>query len=181
MSAIPVLQTERLILHGWRESDFDAYVTIFCDPEVTRFISKPQSRADAWRHMAMIAGHWSLIGYGPWAVIRRSDGELIGRIGFWNPEFWPALELIWAMGRAHWGNGYASEGARAAMDYGFEQLSFANITSHIDPENIRSQAVAKRLGQKPVGTVKITVMGEQFDTVAWEISREAWADHRAKP
>ncbi|MGY9104942.1 MAG: GNAT family N-acetyltransferase, partial [Alphaproteobacteria bacterium] len=102
MTAVPILETERLILRDWRAEDFDAYAEIFRDPETTRFISKLPTRQEAWRNMAMVIGHWSLHGYGPWAVERRSDGALIGRIGYWNPADWPALELIWAIGKNYW-------------------------------------------------------------------------------
>ncbi len=179
MTAAPLLETERLILRGWRNEDFDAYAEIVLDPEVTRFISKARDRSDAWRHMAAMAGHWALRGYGPWAVERKSDGKVIGRVGYWNSEGWPSVELIWTLERASWGNGYAVEGAHAAMNYGFKTLALEKVTSHIDPKNYRSQAVAKRLGQRAGAVVDLTVAGEQFQTIAWEISREAWADRRA--
>ena len=179
MTNIPILQTERLRLRGWGEADFDAYAEIFCDPETTRFISKLPTRQDAWRNMAMVVGHWDLRGYGAWAVERLSDGVLIGRIGFWNPQDWPALELIWAIGKAYWRKGYATEAARAALDYGFESLRFPLVTSHIDPENFPSQAVARRLGQRPGSKVEIPLGNAIFHTVAWEISREDWVRNAA--
>ena len=179
MTAVPVLETERLILRGWHDEDFNAYAEIFCDPETTRFISKLPTRQDAWRNLAMVIGHWSLRGYGPWAVERRSDGALIGRIGYWKPADWPALELIWAIGKNYWRNGYASEAARAALDHGFERQHFPLITSHIDPENIPSQGVAKRLGQAPGSTVKIPIGDVIYHAVAWEISRSDWQKNQA--
>jgi RimJ/RimL family protein N-acetyltransferase len=175
MTAVPILETERLILRGWRAEDLDAYAEMFRDPETTRFISKLPTRQEAWRNMAMVIGHWSLHGYGPWAVERRSDGALIGRIGYWNPADWPALELIWAIGKNYWRNGYATEAASAALKHGFEKLHFPLITSHIDPENFPSQGVAKRLGQAPGSIVEIPIGNVTYHTVAWEISRGDWA------
>ena len=178
MSEIPSIETGRLRLRGGREDDFETYDAIFRDPEVARFIAKLPSPTEAWRSMAAVAGHWALRGYGPWAVERKSDGALIGRIGFWYPAGWPALELIWAVAASEWGKGYASEGGRAAMDYGFEHLRLPQVTSHIDPENFRSQAVARRLGQRPGETVDISIGQERFPVVAWEISRQELSKSR---
>ena len=180
MNAASSIETDRLRLRGWRDNDFDAYEAIFRDPEVSHFITKLPSRSEAWRSMAAAVGHWTLRGYGPWAVERKSDGMLIGRIGFWYPAGWPALELIWAVARREWGKGYASEGARAAMAHGFDALKLTKITSHIDRRNFRSQAVAKRLGQRPGGSVEILVGQERFPVVAWEITREEWVKSRIR-
>jgi RimJ/RimL family protein N-acetyltransferase len=174
VNAVPRLETERLTLRDWRLEDFESYTAIFCDPEVTQFISKAPTRNEAWRQMAAQIGHWSLRGYGAWAVERKSDGAVIGRIGFWFPDSWPACELIWTLGRAYWGHGYASEGAKAAMAFGFTELAFPKIVSHIDPKNHRSERVAKRLGQEPEGTVELPVGIERFRVVSWEIPRARW-------
>jgi RimJ/RimL family protein N-acetyltransferase len=99
MLSIPTLETERLILRGWREDDLDAYTTMMSDPEVTRFIGGVQTRNDCWRSIAANIGHWVFRGHGMWAVERKSDGALVGRIGVWRPEGWPATEVVWALGR----------------------------------------------------------------------------------
>ena len=80
---------------------------------------KTFDRLETWRHMAFMVGHWQLRGYGPWAVEEKASGELVGRVGFLNPEGWPAFELGWTLARKFWGRGYATEAARRALDYGF--------------------------------------------------------------
>jgi RimJ/RimL family protein N-acetyltransferase len=83
------LETERLIMRMWREDDFEAYARICADPEVMRYLnkdSKPLTRLESWRHMAFLIGHWHLRGYGHWAVVEKSSGNLVGRIGFLYPE-----------------------------------------------------------------------------------------------
>jgi RimJ/RimL family protein N-acetyltransferase len=115
-------------------------------PEVVRYLGTgTMTRVEAWRHMAMILGHWQLRGFGLWALEERDSGRLVGRAGCWRPEGWPGLELGWTLGREFWGRGYASEAARAALAYAFDELQQAHVISLIQPENTRSIAVASRL------------------------------------
>jgi RimJ/RimL family protein N-acetyltransferase len=132
------------------EADLDAYAQMCADPEVMRYLGTGQtlSRADTWRQMAMLLGHWQLRGYGMWAVEERASGNLIGRIGFLNPEGWPGFELGWMLGRDYWGHGFATEGARAALAYGFKELQQERIISLIRPRNVASIRVAERLGER---------------------------------
>ena len=141
------------------ESDIDAYAEMCADPEVVRYIGdgQPVSRPLAWRNLAMMVGHWSLRGYGMWAAEERSSGELIGRIGFWQPEGWPGFELGWMLRRSHWSRGYATEGARAALRYGFSELAQPKIISLIHPDNAASIRVARRLGEQLLGPTHPTV------------------------
>ena len=93
MVSIPTIETARLILRGWREDDLDAYAEMMADPEVMRFLGGESSRGDAWRGMATLIGHWELRGFGFWAVERKHDGALIGRVGVQYPEGWPSTEI----------------------------------------------------------------------------------------
>jgi RimJ/RimL family protein N-acetyltransferase len=141
------LATDRLVLRMFRESDLDAYAAMLGDPEVMRYLAPgPMTRAEAWRNMAMVLGHWQLRGYGLWAVEERASGLVAGRVGCWRPEGWPGLEVGWALRREFWGHGYATEAARAALDFAFTELRQPHIISLIRPENTRSIAVACRLG-----------------------------------
>ena len=172
---MPTLETERLTLRMFRDSDTDAYAEMVADPEVMRFLGgKPVSRMEAWRNMAMIAGHWHLRGYGMWAVEERASGEMVGRVGCWRPEGWPGLEVGWTLRRACWGRGFATEAARASLDYAFETLNQTRVVSLIAPENIASIRVAERLGEKPgedweIQGKKVVIYGIERD--AWEASR----------
>ena len=78
----------------------------------------------------------------------KATGQLIGRLGFLNPVGWPAFEIGWTLGRQHWGKGFATEGARRALDYAFYELDKPHVISLIHPENKGSIAVAERLGRK---------------------------------
>jgi len=157
MIETPTLSTERLLLRPFRNADLEEYAKIFSDPEVVRFLGdgKTLSRADAWRQMAVILGHWELRGYGMWAVEEKQSGALMGRIGFWQPEGWPDFELGWTLGREQWGKGYATEGARAALRFAFEELDREHVVSLIHPENRASIRVAERLGERLEGQTEI--------------------------
>ena len=97
--------------------------------------------------MAGHAGHWVLRGYGMWVVERQADGTLLGRVGLWNPEGHPGLEVGWHLARQAWGQGYAIEAARAAMEWAWTVLEAPRLISIIHPENAASIHVAERLGE----------------------------------
>ena len=141
-------RTERLHLRMFREGDLDAYAAMCADAEVMRHIGEggPVGRDVAWRQMALFLGAWTLRGHGMWAIERRSDGRLIGRAGFLDPEGWPGCELGWLLARDAWGQGYAHEAASAALACGLEQLGLGALISLIRPDNVRSIALAERLG-----------------------------------
>jgi RimJ/RimL family protein N-acetyltransferase len=137
-----------LELRPFVAADLEAYARICADAEVMRFVGEgaPLSRDQAWRQLAMFAGQWSFDGYGMWAVIERESATLVGRVGAWNPDGWPGLELGWLLGREYWGLGYATEAAHAARDFLFDEVGVSDVISLVDPANVRSIAVAERLG-----------------------------------
>jgi RimJ/RimL family protein N-acetyltransferase len=146
---IPTLETERLILREYRQTDLDAYAAMAADPEVMHFFDDQElDRARAWRQMALFAGHWSLRGYGLWIVELKKTGEFLGRVGLWEPEGWPGTEVGWALARQHWGHGYATEAARASIQFGFNDVGVSELISLIDVGNDASVRVAERVGMK---------------------------------
>ena len=144
------LETPRLHLRMFREEDFDSYADMMADPEVMRYLPQggPLSGPEAWRNMAAVLGHWQLRGFGPWAVEDRASGQLVGRIGPFFPAGWPDLELIWAIRRQFWGQGFASEGARVALAYLFDQVECDCVVSLIRPQNTPSIRVAEKIGER---------------------------------
>jgi RimJ/RimL family protein N-acetyltransferase len=115
----------------------------------------PLTRAEAWRNMALVVGHWQLRGFGLWAVEERRTGVLIGRVGCWQPEGWPGLEVGWALRREFWGRGLATEAALVALDHAFNRLGRNRVISLIQPENGASVAVALRLGMSFDGYTQV--------------------------
>jgi len=154
---IPELETERLRMRAFRNDHLDAYAAMCADAEVMKYIGPgaTQTRGEAWRAMASMLGHWELRGFGMWALEKKGTGELVGRAGFIEPEGWPGFELGWLLGRQHWGHGYASEAARAALDWGRKTLGRDRVISLIRPGNKRSVKVATGLGHVLAGDTKL--------------------------
>jgi RimJ/RimL family protein N-acetyltransferase len=172
---IPRLETERLVLRAFCAQDFDTFAGFMGDKEVMRYLGGPMSRSDAWRSLASTVGHWTLRGYGTWAVERKSDRAFMGRVGMINPEGWPGLEIGWTLGKTYWGSGYATEAAACAMRYAFLTQPVGKLISCIDPDNEPSKAVARRLGETKGPRTELEVGGKRYPVDVWEISRQVWA------
>jgi len=143
--AIPVLHTQRLTLRACTEDDFDAVADFFAD-DVSSLYGGPCDRITAWRKFAAWLGHWVLRGYGPWGLELKSTGEFVGWSGLWNPEGWPEPEITWALLPQFHGQGFATEGARRALQSAYEDFGWETAISLIDDRNTASVAVARRLG-----------------------------------
>ncbi len=151
----PILTTPRLKLRMLRESDFEEYAAMHADFEVTRFTTRTHlTRLEAWRHLAMIVGHWQLRGFGMWGVEELATGQLVGRVGFYQPDGWPGFELGWTIGRKWWGKGYASESARRCLRHAFDDMHRDAVISLIDPANTASIRVAEAIGETLEGEVE---------------------------
>jgi RimJ/RimL family protein N-acetyltransferase len=150
------LETERLLLRQWKLADFEIYEEMCADEEIMRYIGgKTLNRIEAWRHMGYLVGHWELLGYGHFAVEEKVSGRFVGRIGFLNPAGWPGFEIGWTLARECWGKGYATEGARRALDFAFKELDRPHVISLIHPENKGSIRVAERLGETVEGQTEV--------------------------
>jgi len=147
---------------------------MLADDDTARFITakgRGLSEAEAWSETAWLIGHWQLLGFGMFVVEDRSTGDFIGRVGPLRPPWWPDLEIAWSLAPSARGKGYATEAARAAIDWSFETLALARIVSIIDPRNRSSRRVAERLGQRPTGET-FTPFRDPCDV--WEIRRRDW-------
>jgi RimJ/RimL family protein N-acetyltransferase len=147
------LETERLILREFRKDDLDAHAATLGDEEVMRHIGgKPVNREDSWRRLLSGVGMWSLVGMGPWAVERKSDGRMVGHCGFFqfNREMEPPIlgepEMGWIFDRSVHGQGIAFEACKAALDWAEQEIGAETYPAIIDLENAPSMKLAERLG-----------------------------------
>ena len=146
--APPTITTDRLLLRQFALADIEPYARMCSDAEVMRYVGdgQPISAELTWRTVAGFLGHWRLLGYGMWALTRRSDGALLGRVGFIDPPGWPGFELGYLLGREHWGQGYAREGATAALKVATKHLGRTRAISLIRPANGASVKLAQAIG-----------------------------------
>jgi ribosomal-protein-alanine N-acetyltransferase len=145
-----VLETPRLRLRPYRDSDLDGLAELCADPEVMRHFPETLDRAAAAAMGERIKAHFDRNGFGPWSVEIKGEADYAGFVGLMAPtfetHFTPCVEVGWRLARRHWRKGYATEGARAALAHGFETLGCDQIVSMTVPANKRSRAVMERLG-----------------------------------
>lgn len=143
------MDTERLMLREFVQLDLDAYTaSIFADAEVMRYLPKRDTppRERARQTMDFFNDHHAEYGWGPWAVIEKKSGELMGHCGLRYIADLDETELLYALGRDFWGKGYATEAARASVDFGFRELKLERIIALAVPENIASRKVMEHCG-----------------------------------
>lgn len=144
---IPIIKTERLLLRSFKMDDLDGYAKICTDSESMKFIGNTLNYEQTLENMAVIQGHWMLRGYGIWAMECGQTGDFVGRAGLLNLYGWPGIEVCWALSPDHRGKGYASEAVKAAIDWTFNHKVTDRLISLIHPRNVKSTAVAERVGE----------------------------------
>ncbi|QJR11944.1 Acetyltransferase [Usitatibacter rugosus] len=146
------LETPRLLLRQWRDSDRDPYGALNDDPAVMEFFPARLSRAASDEAIDAMSRSIAERGWGNWAVEIRETGEFIGFTGLSVPKrvlpFSPCVEVGWRLAKAHWGKGYATEAATASLRAGFDTVGLEEIVSFTALINLRSRAVMERIGMK---------------------------------
>ena len=144
--------TPRLRLRKWRTSDLGPFAALNADPRVMEHLPKPLDQEETRAMIGRIEEHFRRHGFGLWAVEAPGVAEFIGYVGLSVPSFeaafMPCVEIGWRLAAGHWGNGYATEAARAALADGLGRLGLKEIVSFTVPANVRSVAVMERLGMK---------------------------------
>lgn len=144
---VPTLQSERLILDGWKKADFPAYAAFWADPDRTQFfISGVLDKAGAWGFFAGLVGEWQLSGRGCFAIRRKGDSAAVGVVGLWCPPDIKEPELMWSLFAGNEGQGFATEAARTVQVWARDDLGLPPLMSFVHPDNKPSIAVAERLG-----------------------------------
>jgi RimJ/RimL family protein N-acetyltransferase len=146
----PVIRTERLLLRAWRPGDREPFAALNADPRVMEFMpgALPRAQSDALARRS--EQHFDVHGFGPWAVEVPGVAPFIGFVGLVVPafeaHFTPAIEIGWRLAAEHWGQGYATEAARASAHHAFDVVGADGLVSFTTPQNARSQAVMRRIG-----------------------------------
>ena len=137
-SSTPVLRTERLVLRGWRNEDRAPFAALNADPQVIVHLQGPISRADSDAFLDRIVAQWREHGWGLWAMQLVGNRQFIGYTGLWPAPFLerePPIEIGWRLASAHWGHGYVTEAARAALAFAFGELRLPRLYSFTVPQN----------------------------------------------
>jgi RimJ/RimL family protein N-acetyltransferase len=149
----PTIETERLVLRAWTKADFQPWLAIMQQPEVHRhFGPNPIGMEECWRRLSAAVGGWQLVGFGTWAVERKSDGALVGNVGLFNawrdlePQFADEPEMGWIFAAETHGQGLAREACGAALGWAEANLDATPIWAIIAPANEPSMKLASALG-----------------------------------
>ncbi|SCE93534.1 ribosomal-protein-alanine N-acetyltransferase [Micromonospora mirobrigensis] len=144
------LGTDRLVLRRWRSQDREPFAALNADPEVMEHFPATMTRAESDALVDRIEAGFDEHGFGLWAVEIADTGQFIGFTGLSVPNFrahfTPAVEIGWRLCRSSWGHGYASEAARRALDFAFDDAGLPEVVSFTSTTNLGSQAVMRRIG-----------------------------------
>lgn len=146
------LETSRLRLRPWRDEDFAPFAALNADRQVMAHFPATLDRAESDVLAARCQSLIEAQGWGFWATEIKASGDFIGFVGLHRPiaelPFSPCVEIGWRLARPFWSQGYASEAARAALSFAFNDLALAEVVAFTSLENRRSQAVMERLGMR---------------------------------
>jgi RimJ/RimL family protein N-acetyltransferase len=180
--------TDRLVLRTWEPVDREPFAAMNADPEVMEHFPSTLSRGESDDLVDGIMVGFRRDGFGLWALERREDGRFMGFTGLSVPgfdaRFTPAVEVGWRLARWAWGNGYATEAATEALDFGFSRAGLDEVVSFTSFQNLRSQAVMQRLGMTRAPTddfqhPKLPVGHRLRPHVLYRISQQQWTPRRA--
>jgi len=185
MEPILELESARLVLRQWRDSDLPDFARMCADPQVMRYFPAQLSHLESAALIGRIRGHFAEYGFGLWALQRKDTGEFIGLTGLQNVSFeagfTPAVEIGWRLAREHWGLGYASEAAWTALRCGFDRLQLDEILAFTTETNLHSQKVMQAIGMHyathaDIEPPKVAADDPLRHHVLYRITRAQWLD-----
>lgn len=176
-SFVTPLATKRLLLRPWSQADVDALHNLQSDPEVLKHQPDgPSPRGSERPTLQQHLRSWRETGFGLWAVEHRETAAFIGAIGLKREGHWPDVELIWTLAPPYWGQGLATEGAEAAVEYGFVQRQLERLISVCMVGNIASERVMQKVGMARTDDSVCPLRG--IPVVVYALSKAEWASRR---
>lgn len=150
-----IFESDRLGFRMWEESDKEPFAKMNANEEVMKYFPKVLESKESDEFVHRIREHFKQNGYGLWVVEIKDTKEFIGFIGFliatFEAEFTPCVEIGWRLDNKYWNKGYATEGARACLEYGFNELNLERVYSFTAVINEPSQNVMNKIGLKKIG------------------------------
>ena len=148
-----IIETDRLILRTWIASDLEPMSAIHKDHNVMKYLGGIKDACATAKYIETLEKHYDTHGYTLYATEKKSTGDFIGFIGirfadYLKEYFNPAPEIAWRLSYKHWGKGYATEGAKAVLQYAFNDLSLFEVISLASECNQRSLRVMQKIGLK---------------------------------
>ncbi|MDQ6854161.1 MAG: GNAT family N-acetyltransferase [Actinomycetota bacterium] len=189
MGTEPQLRTRQLLLRRWRNEDRTPFAALNADPAVMEHFPATLRHDESDALVDRIEAGFEQRGWGLWAVEAPGSAPFVGFVGL-NPAtfdapFTPAVEIGWRLAREHWGKGYATEGALAALAFGFDTLSLDEIVSFTTNANMRSRQVMERLDMQhddadDFENPNVPVGDPCRPHVLYRLARHAWQRNSAR-
>ena len=170
----PTLVTDRLLLRPPNAEDLAGFYEFGSEESTMEFLGGVKSRHEIWRGVTTLMGSWIANGFGMFSVLDRPTGTWMGRIGPWQPADWPVKEVGWGLLSKYTGQGYAYEAAAASIDWVFDHLGWEEVHHCIEPRNLPSIALAKRLGSNRVRSVQLPEPLHEMEINAHGQTRAEW-------
>lgn len=177
------IETSRLILREWEETDLESLIQLNADEKVMEYFPKTLSVEETKNFYQLMITEFKQCGFGIYAVEVKENKEFIGLIGFhqatFAADFTPCIEIGWRLKKEAWGNGYATEGATACLKYGFNELGFSDIYSFTANINEPSKNVMKKIGMNFIKTFnhpRVEQRSPLYKHVLFHISKNEYAE-----
>lgn len=178
-----LFESERLGFRNWIKADLDEFARINADFEVMEYFPKILTKKETAEFMARLGNHFTEKGYSYFATEILKTGEFIGFIGLtfqdYKTNFTPAVDIGWRLKRNAWGKGYATEGAKKCLEFGFRELNLDEIISTCTKKNFQSENVMKKLGMKKIGEFnhpKLLNFPGLKKCICYGINRNTWME-----
>lgn len=169
---IPTITSDRLTLRGAQRDDFDAFADMLASDRAV-YMGGPYDRNGAWRLFANTLTTWPMDGFGAWIITLSSTGAFLGDVGVTYPIRFPEPEMGWTLTADAEGKGYAFEAAQAALAWYWANTDAESIVSYIDPANLRSRALAEKLGATLDKSAALPIGETAGETIVYRHRRAA--------